>query len=288
MLPPALLAARRREVPRVPFVLRGRRVGSVAQADLPALQALGRTLCTPGLAVQGAAVTLQAADPASVQAALAPLNAALREQGFVRGWRDEAFALLDPDDGTRLGALERAACRFWGLLTRGAHANGYVASADGRPTHLWIARRALTKATDPGLLDNLVGGGVPDGQSPADALLREGWEEAGLGPEALAAARPAGVLRLHRDIPEGLQLEDLHAFDLRLPAGTVPANQDGEVEAFNCLPVGEALALAQGPAMTVDAALVTLDFGCRHGLLDAALAPLLQAGVGACRHTPAA
>ena len=193
----------------------------------------------------------------------------------MRAWRDELFAITDPATGRPLAQTERAASRFWGTCTLGAHANGYIAGADGRPTHLWVAQRALTKATDPGMRDNLVGGGVPQGQTPHDTLVREGWEEAGLTPAQMATARPGRVLRLHRDIPEGVQLEDLHSFDLALPAGLVPQNQDGEVAGFECLPVDQALALAAGGAMTVDAELVTLDFALRHRLLPAAEAARL-------------
>jgi hypothetical protein len=53
--------------------------------------------------------------------------------------------------------------------------------------------------------------------------------------------------------------------------GFAPQNQDGEVQGFRLLPLADALALAQGDTMTVDAALVTLDFADRHGLLPAAL-----------------
>ncbi len=49
----------------------------------------------------------------------------------------------------------------------------------------------------------------------------------------------------------------------------MPHNQDGEVAGFRCLPLDEALALAAGDQMTVDAALVTLDFALRHALLPA-------------------
>jgi 8-oxo-dGTP pyrophosphatase MutT (NUDIX family) len=257
---PALAAARLHDpASRVPFAVAGRRVGSVARAHLPALRAW-----PAWLAVADDGVTLIAPERDS---ALAAIHAALRTQGLIRAWRDEIFALFDPDSREPLARIERAAARFWGVLTLGAHANGYVADAAGHPTHLWIARRSPHKATDPGLFDNLIGGGVPAGQSPREALVREGWEEAGLSPAQLAAAAAGRVIRLQRDIPEGLQVEDLHSFDLRLPAGVVPVNQDGEVERFELLPVADALALAAGDTMTVDAALVTLDFGLRHGLL---------------------
>lgn len=265
---PALAAARRRdERQRLPFVVEGRTVGSVPRAAVDSLAAWPQWLD-----VAAGGVTLLASDR---DAALATMNAALRQQGWVRAWRDELFAITDPATGRPLAQTERAASRFWGTRTLGAHANGYIAGADGRPTHLWVAQRALTKATDPGMRDNLVGGGVPQGQTPRDTLVREGWEEAGLTPAQMATARPGRVLRLHRDIPEGVQLEDLHSFDLALPAGLVPQNQDGEVAGFECLPVDQALALAAGGAMTVDAELVTLDFALRHRLLPAAEAARL-------------
>ncbi len=257
---PALAAARAHDpTRRVPFTIGGRLAGSVAREHLSALRHW-----PAWLAVSDRGVDLLAADAAS---ALTRINAALREQGLVRGWRDEGFAVFDLESGQRLARTERAAARFWGTLTLAAHCNGYVAGPDGRPAQLWIAQRALSKATDPGLFDNLVGGGVPDGQTPHQTLLREGWEEAGLTEDRMRTATPGRVLRLHREIAEGLMLEDLHAFDIALPAGLVPQNQDGEVQGFRCLPIEEALEWAAGDTMTVDASLVTLDFALRHGLM---------------------
>jgi 8-oxo-dGTP pyrophosphatase MutT (NUDIX family) len=275
---PALAAARAHDPgARVPFRIDTTLAGSVAREHLGSL---GHW---PGmLRAHRDGVTLEV-PAARRDAVLADINARLRQQGLVRAWRDETFTVFALEGaGQPLARTERAAARFWGTLTLGAHATGWVADAHGRPSHLWIARRALTKATDPGLHDNLVGGGVPAGQTPWQALLREGWEEAGLAPELMAQARPGRVLRLQRDIAEGLQLEDLHSHDLQLPAGLVPRNQDGEVAAFECLPVADALALAVPPGaggtMTVDAALVTLDFATRHGLVsDPALAAALDA-----------
>lgn len=258
----AIAAARAHDpARRLPFVIGTHLAGSVAREHLGALRDW-----PDALQIGARAVHLVAPEPTAV---LAQVNAALREQGLVRGWRDEPFAVFSLDDGSRLARTERAAARFWGMLTLAAHANGYVAGADGQPTHLWIAQRALTKATDPGLFDSLVGGGVPDGQTPWETLLREGYEEAGQPEARMREATPGRVLRLQRDIPEGLQLEDLHVWDLALPPGEAPFNPDGEVQAFTCLPMAEALALAAGDQMTVDAALVTLDFALRRSLLPA-------------------
>jgi 8-oxo-dGTP pyrophosphatase MutT (NUDIX family) len=252
-------ASRRDPALRVPLFCRGHPVGSVARAHLPVLESWPRAI-----ALRDDGVHWIAAD---LEAALVGIDAALRDLGHIHGWRDEWFAVHSLVDGSRAVRIERAAARFWGTLTLGAHCNGFVADGSGRPVRLWIARRAMSKATDPGRLDNLIGGGVPDGQTPHETVVREGLEEAGLRPSQMRGLKSARVLRLHRDIPEGLQLEDLHSFDLELPSDWQPQNQDGEVAGFDCLPLDDAVQLALGGAMTLDAALVTLDFAARHGRL---------------------
>ena len=270
----ALAAASRRDAAaRVPFSVDGRPVGSVARAHLEALRGWPGTL-----RVDDDGVDLIAA-PGERDALLAPIHTALREQGLIRAWRDELFPLFDPQTLQPLARIERAAARFWGTLTLGAHCTGWVAGADGRPERLWIAQRAFDKATDPGCFDNLVGGGVPAGQSPLQALWREGWEEAGLSLEVMQRATAGRVIRLHRDIPEGFQHEWLYSWDLMLGPTERPANQDGEVAGFDLLPMAQAAALASGDTMTVDAALVTIDFLLRHQVLDEVTHGALEAGM---------
>jgi 8-oxo-dGTP pyrophosphatase MutT (NUDIX family) len=265
---PALVAARHAVQPRRPVWLDGERVGSVAEAHLPLLAAHGADFA---VGASGVDIRISASER---EPRLAALHRQWHADGVIIGWRDEAYALSPlhgPEAGRPRVAIERAASRFWGSLTFGAHANGYVRGADGRPAALWIAQRSAHKPTDPGLFDNLVGGGVPLHQQPAEALMREAWEEAGLSPDQARHAQAGRVLHLARDIPEGFQLEWLFAFDLELPMGFAPQNQDGEVQGFRLLPLADALALAQGDTMTVDAALVTLDFADRQDLLPAAL-----------------
>jgi 8-oxo-dGTP pyrophosphatase MutT (NUDIX family) len=256
---------------RVPFRLDGCEVGSVARVHLPLLaeQPDLIELRDDAVAWIGAAERRDAD--------FDRLHRRWRSQGHIRAWRDETYAIVDPATLRELARIERAASRFWGTLTFGAHATGYVAGIDGRAEKIWIAQRSFSKSTDPGLFDNLIGGGVPQGQTAAEALVREGFEEAGLRPAQLAGMKAAGVLRLARDIPEGFQHEWIHAFDVELPAGLQPQNQDGEVAGFSLMPAAEAMALASGTAMTVDSALVTLDFGLRHGLIvDAELDACLR------------
>jgi 8-oxo-dGTP pyrophosphatase MutT (NUDIX family) len=265
----ALTAAQARDpIARVPFmVLHGGQphpAGSVARAHLPALRRWPQAL-----RIDPERVTLTL-PPAARTDFLSETNRRLRDDGLIRAWRDETYPLRSLADGTLLATIERAASRFWGSLTYGAHCNAYVADSRGRPQALWIARRSARKPTDPGLLDNLIGGGVAHGQTPAEALVREGWEEAGLKPEQMHGRLQAGhIVELARDIPEGFQREHLSVYDLALPDDVVPSNQDGEVDSIERLPVAGALALAATAAMTVDAGLVTLDFALRHRLLPA-------------------
>ena len=157
----------------------------------------------------------------------------LRERGAVVGWRDERYRCEQPVAeptlafGAELFQLERAAFRFFGLMSRAVHVNGL--RADGQ---VWCGRRAPHKAIDPGRLDSLAAGGLGAGEDILDCARRELFEEAGV-PSALVTALIArGAVRTRRAEPEGWHDEVLHVFDLLLPDDFVPANQDGEVSEF--------------------------------------------------------
>lgn len=158
---------------------------------------------------------------------------ALRDAGLIGGWHDERYRceqpLADPCQafGAELFRLERAAFRFLGLMSRAVHINGCM--PDGR---VWCGRRAASKATDPGCLDNLAAGGLGAGEELLDCARRELFEEAGVPPGLSGALRLRGALRMTRWEPKGLHDEVLHIFDLALPADFVPRNRDGEVSEF--------------------------------------------------------
>ena len=184
--------------------------------------------------------------------ALSPVVEQLAEEGFIPGWRNERYRIADSFE------VERAAARPFGFATAAVHVNGIVADS------MWLARRAETKPTDPGMLDNLVGGGLTSGLSVEEVLVKEAWEEAGIAAELARRAKRGGTLELLREVPEGVQCERIHVYDLELPRDFAPKNQDGEVAEARLVPLEEALHLARDTEeMTVDAALVVLDYFSR-------------------------
>jgi isopentenyldiphosphate isomerase len=140
------------------------------------------------------------------------------------------------------------------------HVNGFL--EDGR---LWCARRSLSKATDPGMLDNVTAGGLPSGETVRTCLKRELAEEAGLFQVPEQALREAGRVRTSRLEPQGWHDEIVHVFNLILPSDFVPVNQDGEVSEFMCLHPQEVVARMLAGAFTVDA-VQTLIQGLRGGV----------------------
>ena len=211
------------------------------------------------------------ADEPSRTKTMAPIVRDLARNGVITGWRDELYPVRSGAGtaGTPLLFIERAAARPFGITSTAVHVNGIVESASGRITpSLWIARRSLSKSIDPGMLDNMIGGGVPAGISVADTLVKEAWEEAGLSPAQVAGVTKGRQPRIRREVPEGLQSEVIHVHDLVLPANVVPHNQDGEVGEFMLLSASAVIdILRKGSQLTADASLVTLDWLDRRGLL---------------------
>lgn len=177
----------------------------------------------------------------------------LRQANCLRGWRDELLDVLDGD--IALGVIERAAVRPLGLLTKAVHLNAWT--PDGR---IWIARRALSKSTDPGMWDTLVGGLAGSGEPLEKALVRECGEEAGLDAPDLTRRSPLRtILRIHRRLPEGYQVEDVLTSTCVLAADARPANRDGEVMEIAAADVDTVVRRVAEGEFTLEAALVIIE-----------------------------
>ena len=204
--------------------------------------------------------------PQRRSAALAAVMRELADENYLRGWRDELYAVAPAYGEPPLFHLERAAARLFGVGTYAVHVNGVVGKGDA--CRMWLARRSAGKPIDPGMLDNLVGGGLAAGLSVAQTLVKEAWEEAGVAPERMAQAHACDEVTLLREVPEGVQAETIFVHDLDLPEDFRPANQDGEVTEFKLLPIEAVLSLLRDDAgITLDSSLVMLSFMLRRGYL---------------------
>ena len=174
----------------------------------------------------------------------------LVDAGLGGRWRNELLDVVDAGQ-THLAVIERAAVRPLGIKTFAVHLVGVCADA-----RVWVQQRALDKATDPGHWDTTMGGQVGAGESAADALERETWEEAGLRGAALRQVVQVERLQMRRPVHEGYLIEQIDVFEAVVPEGTEPRNQDGEVHAFECLTPVQLRERLDADVFTLEAAII--------------------------------
>lgn len=263
-------AARRFDPTRfLPFELDGHVIGQVR-----------RDLCrhlapfAPWVAVDARRVTLAAslADAPARTRAMRDVAEGLARANCLTRWRNETFDICAGVGRPALFSIERAAVRFFGFESCAVHVNGLTGTGDA--IAMWIARRSADKPIDPGCHDNLVGGGLASGLSVAGTVIKEAWEEAGIDAGLAATARPAGAIRVAREVPEGLHREIIFVHDLRLPGDFVPVNQDGEVAGFRRLAIDQVVGELEAAApYTADAAAVIVHWLVRKGFVSPDEAP---------------
>ena len=251
------LLARARQAPHpgsLPLFINGRPCGWLFPSAARALAGMPEV----EVGLKQAHIGQHCRSEAALNLVLSQVATTLRQAGCAPGWRNELLDVwvADLESNTfcaeRIGAIERGVVRPLGLVTRAVHLNGW--SEDGQ---LWVARRALTKATDPGMWDTLVGGLISTQEDIELALVRESDEEAGLSAEDISKRTPLRTItRMRRQVPEGFQAEDVLTCECVLPEGVVPQNRDGEVMEIQRLrPEIIAEMLAEG-AFTVEASIV--------------------------------
>ena len=190
-----------------------------------------------------------------------------------KAWRNELFqipGLEDPQVG-----LERSGSFLFGVVTFGVHCTGYVEGKEG--LKIWAPRRARTKPTYGGMLDNTVAGGMAMGDDAFTALVKEASEEASL-PAKMVRDRVkacATVSYFHIQAKkEGeesglLQPTCKYVYDLELPASAVPHAGDDEVEGFKLLTIDQVKQELEQGKFRPSSTLVLLDFLIRHGVITA-------------------
>ncbi|POM61543.1 RNA-binding protein, partial [Phytophthora palmivora] len=199
------------------------------------------------------------------------MEAELKQEGAFPFWQDEFYMAKTTFSSPTLFNYHRGVGPYFGLSQFATHLNGFVRDKDtGVVTHVWIATRAASKKRWPLMHDTIVGGGLPAGISALDNMVKEAQEEAGLEP-SWARQRFVAAGRYVSKHPYGLTNDTMFIFDLELPRGIAPVNQDGEVESFDLLPVQDALSRlwSEPKRFKPDVCILLLDFFIRHGVLTA-------------------
>lgn len=197
------------------------------------------------------------------------------------GWRNELYTVYNPLHVPYL-LVERAFLVLIGVVTYGIHVNGYVpANRSSTGTlKLWVPRRAKDKPTYPGMLDNMVAGGLGHPFGVWETLVKESYEEAGLDEEFVTKkAQSVGVL-LYMYQPKGndsgpVQPEVEYIFDVAFDDETsvVPQPVDGEAQDFTLMEVSEILRQVEAGQFKPNCGLVIVDFLVRHGVVTAESEP---------------
>lgn len=209
---------------------------------------------------------------------VAKLSDYWRQRGtfpLLKGWRNELWPVYSRR-GELLFSMERAAMGLLGTMRYGVHMIAYVKDPSAPyGIKFWVPRRAATKSTFPGMLDNTVAGGLATGEDPFECLIREADEEASL-PEPIVRSKAKLVdvvtyiyITEKERVGEAgfIYPECQWVYDLELPTEVVPQPKDGEVDEFNLCDVDQVRAQLAGGEYKPNCALVVIDFFMRHGIL---------------------
>jgi hypothetical protein len=247
-----------------PFSVAGQKVGWVTHDFARRLTEFPRAFRVSDGAVE---VAPDLRDFAARSAATAAALEKLREDGTIKGWRNEPYPVGTDFYASPLMQMERAAVPLFGVRAYGVHINGFT--GDGANLKLWVAKRSRTKQTAPGKLDHLVAGGQPLGIGLMDNVVKECGEEAGMSPDLARTARPAGFVSYVTERVEGLRSDICFVYDIALPADFRPVNEDGEIEEFYLWPIDQVIArLTDTDDFKFNVALVNIDFLVRRGYLS--------------------
>jgi 8-oxo-dGTP pyrophosphatase MutT (NUDIX family) len=258
-----------------PFMLAGMTLGYVHEEVREVLQRCGHLEDAPG--------TLRLKnEPSTFEGRSERLKEILHlliAEGFVARFRDELYAVGPSFSAPPMALADRALMPALGFRAYGIHCNAYVRD-EGKTTSnlrtsapsnlsLWIARRGLDNATDPGKFDHMVAGGQPHGLTLMENLAKEAHEEANVPKAIAAAAQSTGCITYSLQQGHKIRRDTLFVYDLEVPPDFTPHNNDGESFDFRQMSVEEVRQLLETKkdAFKFNVPLVLIHFLIRRGLI---------------------
>ncbi|PVU97470.1 hypothetical protein BB559_002020 [Furculomyces boomerangus] len=202
---------------------------------------------------------------------------------LLKNWRDEPYPIYgsERDPSGVYFTVERGSVQAFGVRSYGVHVNGYTIERNNgvECIKMWIAKRSMSKGTYPGLLDQVVAGGITAFERPTATVIRECYEEAGIPEEISARAKPIGTIQYFMKTSFGYQPETQYVYDLELPpmpTGSVdienhkyfvPKAIDGEVDSFMLLDLDEIYKRMLNGEFKPNCLVVVVDFMIRYGYI---------------------
>ncbi|CAN6454198.1 unnamed protein product [Victoria cruziana] len=190
----------------------------------------------------------------------------LHSEGHLPKPHGERYAVSTHFHGETIFSLDRSYAPYFGIQGYAVHVNGYVETKGKKK--VWVGRRSRNKSTYPGFLDQLVAGGLPEGLTCKENVIKECQEEAGIDLSIAKKALPVSILSYEQI--EGWKFERyvLFCFDLHLPQNFRPQCTDGEVESFHLLSIPSIKDILEtSTKFKPSCAIVTIDFLMRHGMI---------------------
>ncbi|KAI8320637.1 hypothetical protein GQ54DRAFT_298493 [Martensiomyces pterosporus] len=259
------------------FIVNGKLVGLVNPQDIAALEkAVASGKCTSPFVVDSASKMLTFTEQHDTRdkrsAAVASLLSVLRSEHAWRSlgkWRNELYPVYgDSEDAEGVALMvERASSYNFGIRTFGVHINGIVTDPASGEVKMWVAKRSLQKQTWPGYLDQFVAGGIGNGASVWESVIKECEEEGGVPRNIAERTKFAGTIQYYTRSDLGLQPETQFVFDLELPKEFEPYPNDGEVDSFYLWPLDVVIDKLRKNLFKPNCAVCVVDFLIRHGHL---------------------
>ncbi|XP_063700318.1 uncharacterized protein LOC134830692 [Culicoides brevitarsis] len=184
----------------------------------------------------------------------------------LRGWRNEYFEVKDASNNCLL-KMDRAATPMFAIRNYGVTINGYVRHPD-LGLCMWFQQRSDTKQTWPGFWDNMVSGGVTVGYGIKETAVKESQEEASVPQSFLENLVSVGSVSFFFESERGLFPNTEYVFDLELPMDFEPKCIDGEVQAFELMPITKCLDWICSTKFKTTSTPVVIDFMIRHGIIN--------------------
>lgn len=185
-------------------------------------------------------------------------------------WSKEEFPLYSAS-GQHVLTMNGSGVDMFGIVNFSVHMIGWVTSAEG--VKLLVPRRSA-RMSYPGMLDNTVGGSLPVGEKPIDAMVRECEEEICLDATYVRAnIKPCGTNSFQLSTTDSelpaCQHQVQYLYEIELRRSIVPRIGDGEVGELHLMNIDEVREAMKNGEFKLSCNMTYLAFLIRHGYINA-------------------